>query len=135
MILGDSAYPLLPWLIKGYTANRQLLPAEKYFNTTHNALRVSVELAFGRLKARFRKLLRQSEVGFRFTPYMVVACCVLHNIVETAGDEFHREWMDAFNVANLHFPQPDANENVEDVFPDAVFNRDFIAEHIYQQGE
>ncbi|CAG8683307.1 28008_t:CDS:2 [Gigaspora margarita] len=53
-LLGDSAYPLLPWLMtpfkdpQGPNAQQQ-----KYYNTIHSKTRVVIEQAFGKLKARF----------------------------------------------------------------------------------
>lgn len=55
MIIGDPAYPLLPWLMKNFTG-ANLKPEEDSFNAYMNSARVSVEIAFGRLKARWRRL-------------------------------------------------------------------------------
>ncbi|XP_011884106.1 PREDICTED: putative nuclease HARBI1, partial [Vollenhovia emeryi] len=43
MIVGEPAYPMLPWLIKGYSGS---LSAEESFNVYLNSARVSVEMAF-----------------------------------------------------------------------------------------
>ncbi|CAG8810655.1 7386_t:CDS:2, partial [Gigaspora margarita] len=53
-LLGDSAYPLLPWVMMPFK-DLQGLNAEqqKYYNTVHSKARVVIEQAFGRLKARF----------------------------------------------------------------------------------
>ncbi|KAL2098342.1 hypothetical protein ACEWY4_007549 [Coilia grayii] len=57
-ILGDPAYPLLEWLIKGYTKSPRLTPQQESFNVYLNAARTCVEIAFGGLKARWRILLK-----------------------------------------------------------------------------
>lgn len=54
MIVADPAYPLLPWLLKGFSGS--LSAKEESFNVYLNSARVSVEMAFGRLKARWRML-------------------------------------------------------------------------------
>ena len=41
--------------------------------------RVVVEIAFGRLKARWCRLSKQMDIHIDNVPYIVTACCVLHN--------------------------------------------------------
>ncbi|KAH9365796.1 hypothetical protein HPB48_000046 [Haemaphysalis longicornis] len=56
-ILGDSAYPLLPWLMPPYRDNGQTFPLwKKKHNKVHSQQRVAIESAFGLLKQRFRRL-------------------------------------------------------------------------------
>ncbi|VEN63160.1 unnamed protein product [Callosobruchus maculatus] len=55
-VLGDSAYPCLPYLITPYKDYGNLTRAQKQFNTALSSCRVSVEHAFGILKQRFRIL-------------------------------------------------------------------------------
>ena len=80
--MGDGAYPLLPWLMKAYGGNThaQLTPQEELFNTHFNRGRVHVEMAFGRLKSRWRILLKRNDLNYSFVPDMVAACCTLHNV-------------------------------------------------------
>ncbi|KAK9719062.1 DDE superfamily endonuclease [Popillia japonica] len=47
MLIGDPAYPLLPWLLKGYTG--PLLAEEESFNCYLSSARICVENAFGSL--------------------------------------------------------------------------------------
>ncbi|XP_053892137.1 uncharacterized protein LOC128841270 [Malaclemys terrapin pileata] len=50
VILGDPAYPLMPWLMKPYTGS--LASSQDLFNYRLSKCRMVVECAFGRLKAR-----------------------------------------------------------------------------------
>lgn len=85
VIVADSAYPLLPWLVKRYPGNPQ--GAKREFNKRLSAIRVLVECAFGRLQARFRCILKRLDVHFEFATEVVAACCTLHNMVEKNGEE------------------------------------------------
>ena len=81
LIAGDPAYPLLPWLVKGYPGPD--LPDEKLvFNEQLSSIRVRVEHAFGHLKSRWRVLAKRSDIHHSFMPTVVAACCVLHNMCE-----------------------------------------------------
>ena len=44
-----------------------------------------VENAFGRLKARWRHLIKQNDMAVKNVPKVVTACCILHNICEIHG--------------------------------------------------
>ncbi|KAL1247018.1 hypothetical protein QQF64_027206 [Cirrhinus molitorella] len=46
MVVGDPSYPLLDWLIKGYTNSPNLTPEQESFNVYLSSLRVGVEMAF-----------------------------------------------------------------------------------------
>ena len=44
-----------------------------------------VEHAYGRLKGRWRTLLKRNDISIHALPKLVAACCVLHNIREIHG--------------------------------------------------
>uniref|UniRef100_A0A8C5DII3 Putative nuclease HARBI1 n=1 Tax=Gouania willdenowi TaxID=441366 RepID=A0A8C5DII3_GOUWI len=51
IILGDSAYPLLPWLMTPFLAPNT--PEQAHFNTAHSKTRCAIERLHGVLKRRF----------------------------------------------------------------------------------
>ena len=92
-ILGDPAYPLLPWLVKTYPGIG-LSDKQKKFNQRHCRARVVVECAFGRLKGRWRSLLKRYDSKVEFLSTHVTACCILHNVCEVHKDTFNEHWLD-----------------------------------------
>ena len=53
-----------------------------------------VEHAYGRLKGRWRTLLKRNDTSVHDLLKLVAACCVLHNICEVHGENFNEEWLD-----------------------------------------
>lgn len=80
-LLGDSGYPLEPWLLTPYLSPSS--PAEEVFNQKHVKCRNIIERCFGVLKSRFRAI-DQSGGILCYTPdkvcKIVIACAILHNI-------------------------------------------------------
>jgi len=71
-----------------------------------NCARVCVEIAFGRLKARWRRISKKLDVHHTLAPKIVAACCALHNIVQEANDTFVNSWAEQLENAELIFHQP-----------------------------
>ena len=88
LVLGDGAYPLLTWLIKPYNFGPALTRSEKLFNKKLCSARVTVERAFGILKARWRCLLKRLDNRIENVSAVVIACCVLHNIYQMNIDDY-----------------------------------------------
>jgi len=122
MIAGDPAYPLLPWLIKGYTGT--LSPEEESFNTYLSSARICVENAFGRLKGRWRCLLKRCDINYKFMPQVISACCVLHNIVENVKESYLSTWMKEVNDQNILYEQPRQREIIQN--PERTINAKII---------
>ena len=81
MIAGDTAYPLLPWILKPYFGS-QLNPAQESFNYYLSSTCIVVENAFGKLKARWHLLNKRMQVHIKKVPTVIAACCILHNKCE-----------------------------------------------------
>lgn len=80
-LLGDSGYPLEPWLMTPVPNAAEGSPEWRY-NLQHASARNVIERCNGVLKNRFRCLLGERKL--RYEPEkvgnIVVACCVLHNM-------------------------------------------------------
>ena len=86
VILGDPAYPALPWLMKPYQETENTPADKKLFNYRQSRARMVVENAFGRLKGRWRCLLKRIDCDLSNVPNIVATCVVLHNVCEKYGD-------------------------------------------------
>ena len=114
-LIGDSAYPSLPWLVPPYKDNGHLTPQQTEFNYMLSSTRMSVERAFGHLKGRFRRIKFFNE--YRQMPFIinvVVGACILHNYCIDKNDaydfpEYHDE-----NIVNNMIMEPNNNIAVLD---------------------
>ncbi|XP_072143543.1 putative nuclease HARBI1 [Dermacentor andersoni] len=87
-LLGDSGYPLEPWLLVPVPGSHAGTSSEGHYNQEHASMRNVVERCIGVLKSKFRCLQR-----FRTLLYspdraarIIYACVALHNIALDAGD-------------------------------------------------
>lgn len=108
-IIGDSAYPSLPWLVPPFRDNGHLTAQQSEFNFLHSSTRIVVERAFGYLKERFRRLKFLELLDIEFIPKLITAVCIMHNIVIKANEE--NEFFD--NDINDFLEDNDAIDNNE----------------------
>lgn len=94
LVLGDAAYPLLQWLMKPYIETPNSSESVKNFNYRHSRARMVVENAFGRLKGRWRILLKRLDCSLDNVSATVSSCITLHNICEKFNDYCSDEWID-----------------------------------------
>lgn len=103
LILGDSGYPLRPWLINKYP--NPTTAVQRTFNEALGKARSTIERSIRHFKSRFTI----NKTGYRLklerVPSAIVACGVLHNLAKTLkmpdieddDDDDEDEEEDAFN--------------------------------------
>ena len=84
-ILGDPAYPLLPFCMKEFPGGGKT-DKEQFFGWRLSSARIVIECAFGRLKARFRALQREMDITPPYLQHVIYACFLLHNFCEIHGE-------------------------------------------------
>lgn len=113
-LLGDSGYPLEPWLMTPVQGAAQNSP-EARFNLAHASGRNCIERTNGLLKTRFRCLL--SERGLRYSPQnavgIIYACCILHNMCILGGVGFHEEEFRIEDINEGHSFIPISREGIQ----------------------
>jgi len=111
-LLGDSGYPLEPWLLTPFSNPGDGSP-ESRFNVKFTSARSVVERAIGMLKGRWRCLCKQRMLHYKPTiaSKIINACAVLHNIcIENFDVAYEDEDYDEPYNANdlIHFPAGNA---------------------------
>ncbi|CAN8026648.1 unnamed protein product [Ixodes persulcatus] len=133
LILCDQAFPLTSNLLKPYprkdvTDNS----TQAGFNKRLSAARRIVENAFGRVKARFRLILKRMECDVNNARLIVRACCVLNNVCEHFNDGVEAQWLrDAQRVDGVHI-QPVCATDIEADSGQRI--RNAIAVYLHQRS-
>jgi hypothetical protein len=80
-LLGDSGYPLQPYLLTPIHDPPPNSP-EAAYNVAHKAARSTIETCFGRLKMRFRCILKERVAMYSpiFVASLITTCATLHNL-------------------------------------------------------
>ncbi|XP_028760706.1 protein ALP1-like [Neltuma alba] len=104
-ILGDSCFPLLPWLLTPYNRLNEedsFSSVERAFNSAHDQAMGSVGSAFGRLLARWQLLSKQwKEECVEYLPFVIVTGCLLHNFLIKRGESAAEEFVEHINEEGL----------------------------------
>uniref|UniRef100_A0A023G5D7 Putative pif ele1 orf1-h 1e-40-j 4 n=1 Tax=Amblyomma triste TaxID=251400 RepID=A0A023G5D7_AMBTT len=81
-LLGDSGYPLEPWLLTPVAGHPSATSAEGMYNAAHASMRSVVERCIGVLKSRFRCLQRYRTLHYQpeRAAFIIGACVALHNL-------------------------------------------------------
>lgn len=97
-ILGDSCYPLLPWLLTPYSdKNRKLSSSEMEFNGVHCKGMELVGTAFAKVKKRWKLVGKKwKEQCIEAFPFVIVACCLLHNFLIKCSEVLPEENAEGF---------------------------------------
>ncbi|XP_010541080.1 PREDICTED: putative nuclease HARBI1 [Tarenaya hassleriana] len=89
-IVGNSGFPLTDWLLVPYTRTN-LTWTQHGFNERIGEIQAAAMAAMGRMKGRWACLQKRTEVKLQDLPYVLGACCVLHNICEMRKEEMSPE--------------------------------------------
>ena len=109
-------------------SQRQPLPQliKKCYNYWQSRARMVVENAFGRLKGRWRCLLKRMDFKLENVPCTVSACIVRHNLCELYRDNCLEKWTDHSSTESITpAPAPSSMGSTE-----ANDVRDAIMQHL-----
>ena len=126
-LIGDSAYPLTKHLMKPFSFNTSLTAAQKTFNYRLSKARIVAENAFGRLKARWRRLTKRCDMNVCNVPHIVAAACILHNMCEIHGDKINDAWLES--VETLEQPPTSSTPDTSSL-TDAKLMRNMLVEYL-----
>nr|TKS11562.1 hypothetical protein D5086_0000072060 [Populus alba] len=82
-VMGDSCFPLLPWLLTPYSEQDSFGSAEREFNVAHSRAMKLVSTAFGRVRRGGNFWQGGGKrIVWSFLPFVIVMGCVLHNFLD-----------------------------------------------------
>jgi len=132
-LIGDSAFRFSPKLMKPYPFSTDASLEKRTFNYNLSKARRVVENAFGHLKARFRRVGNGLESRPKNNAIMIMACCVLHNILNVHNSTINEAWGDTLGQKEKE--QPHQNNTTADFHESAEEIRSAIAEFLCETNE
>lgn len=130
-IIGDGAFPLMTGLMKPYIISANNTPQQTHFNRRLSRARVVVEDAFGRLKGRFRILMKRADFQVESINKIIKTCVVLHNICEDQGERFWPDWNQEVALHNKLYDQPQHTSNANYDWSSAKGKRDGLCQLLF----
>ena len=103
-MIGDSAYRIKSRLMKLFAHNTDLTTEQRTYDNQVCRVRIVTEIAYGRLKARWRHLSKRNDMNIDNIPHVITAACVLHNICEVHHEHRNDVWLQP----GEEYAQPDA---------------------------
>ena len=80
--------------MKPFAHNTSLTIQQKNYNYALYRACTVVESGFGRLKARWHRLLKRIDMDVDKVPNIITACCILHNLCEINREHFNDLWLE-----------------------------------------
>ena len=127
LILADPAYPLLPWIMKGYPRNNNAPRSQRVFNYRLSRARMTVENTFGRWKGCFRRFSKRVDMDVSSLVSVTHASCILHNVCEIQKNDFLELW------AGNDAPDEDVEPVEDNELSDAHIIREALADYFCVQ--
>ena len=128
-LIGDPAYPLSKHLMKNYPGSN-LTPEKEHFNYRLSRARIQIERAYGRLKGRWRCLLKALDCDLDKVVLHATSACILHNMCEERKECYLEEWNRLGEDEIRDLPRPDLL-NDDDADDNANIIRNALARYLY----
>lgn len=130
VILGDSAYPSFPWLMKPYIDH--LDSSNERFSHWLRNCRMTVECIFSRLKGFSCCIFTILDLSVK--NMVITALCVLHNICAAKGVKLPPGWRVEVEQLSVEFGQTDTRA-IWRAQHTAMWLREALKEHFNDQPQ